>query len=181
MILFFASNTPRARHYGWIVPRSRPLLFLDVDGVIGRFGSGPRARNQTVELAGYVHLDVDERMASWLRALDDVFEVVWATSWFEDANGILEALGVNLRWPVLTWTELKLPEILARARQRRFAWVDDAIEFELRRQRARWEEPELDESRLFIQTDPAEGLTESHVQELLAFAGRDGSDALHVS
>ncbi len=156
------------------MPSSRPLLFLDVDGVIGRFGLEAEDRGRTLERTGYLPLNVDERITAWLSSLDDVFEVVWATSWFEDANGILEALGLNLRWPVLTWTDLKLPEILARASERRFAWIDDDVEFELQRLRARWQEPELGESILLIQTDPAHGLTESHVEELLAFAAHDG-------
>lgn len=152
------------------MPRSRPLLFLDVDGVIGRFAAKTLGRSAILD--GYADLSVDERIAAWLRTLDDAFEIVWATSWFEDANGILEALGLDLRWPVLEWTDLKLPKILGQVGDRPFAWVDDDIEFELRLLQARWREPELNERNLLIQTDPAHGLTESHVQDLLAFAGR---------
>ena len=129
-------------------------------------------RGRRIERTGYLPLDVDERIAGWLRALDDAFEVVWATSWFDDANGIMPALGLDLRWPVLTWNELKLSEIVRRAGGRRFAWVDDDVQIELERLRERGEELELDESRLLIQTDPTSGLTESHVEELLAFAAR---------
>jgi hypothetical protein len=154
---------------------TRPLLFLDVDGVIGRFGVQAEGRGRRIEQTGYLPLDVDERIAGWLRALDDAFEIVWATSWFEDANGILPALGLELRWPVLTWTQLKLPRILDWAGERPFAWVDDDVELELRELRDRGGEPALGECRLLIQSDPAHGLTESHVQELLAFAS--GTDA----
>jgi hypothetical protein len=127
-------------------------------------------RGRLIEQTGYLPLEVDERLPEWLRALDDAFEVVWATAWFDDANGILPALGLDLRWPVLTWSDLKAPEILARAGERRFAWVDDDVGVELEQLRTRAEDLERGEGRLFIQTDPGWGLTESHVEELLAFA-----------
>jgi hypothetical protein len=149
---------------------SRPLLFLDVDGVIGRFGVQAEGRGRRIERTGYLPLDVDERIAGWLRSLDEAFEVVWATSWFEDANGILPALGLELSWPVLAWTERKLPEILELAGERPFAWVDDDVQRELDQLRDRGEAPNLGERRLLIRPDPARGLTESHVEELLAFA-----------
>lgn len=155
----------------------QPLLFLDVDGVIGRFGLKAEGRGRRIERTGYLPLDVDERIAGWLRSLDDAFEVVWATSWFEDANGILPALGLELRWPVLTWTQRKLPEILVWARERPFAWVDDDIELELRELRARGEEPKLGERHLLIQSDPVDGLTDLHVEELLAFAAGHGGSS----
>jgi hypothetical protein len=152
---------------------TQPLLFLDVDGVIGRFGVAAADPGRHLELAGYLPLDVDDRIAEWLRALDGAFEVVWATTWSEDANGILEGLGLELRWPALTWAELKLPAIVARAGARRFAWVDDDVGFELERLRERGEYPELGEGWLVIECDPARGLTEPQVQELLRFAADD--------
>ena len=150
--------------------RARPLLFLDVDGVIGRFGVEAEGRGRHIERTGYLPLDVDERIAGWLRSLDEAFEVVWATSWFEDANGILPALGLELSWPVLAWTERKLPQILELAGERPFAWVDDDVQRELDQLRDWGEVPNLGERRLLIRPDPARGLTESHVEELLAFA-----------
>ncbi|WP_412079152.1 HAD domain-containing protein [Streptomyces xanthophaeus] len=111
----------------------RPLLFLDVDGPLIPFGAGPYA-------PGYgpnpLLARIDPALGPRLRALD--CELVWATTWMEDANEcIAPRLGLP-ELPLVHWPEpsaqdgrsgvhWKTPALVAYAAGRPFIWVDDEI------------------------------------------------------
>src|SRR3954465_13232987 len=62
----------------------RPVLFLDVDGVISLFGfhpSGPPP-GKFHSIDGVIHC-IGSDVAVRLRRLADVYELVWATGWEE--------------------------------------------------------------------------------------------------
>src|SRR3954467_13140658 len=65
----------------------RPVLFLDVDGVISLFGFQPSGRppGSFHSIDGVIHC-IGADAAARLRRLADTYELVWATGWEEEAN-----------------------------------------------------------------------------------------------
>ncbi|MFF0205880.1 HAD domain-containing protein [Streptomyces sp. NPDC005017] len=117
----------------------RPLLFLDVDGPLLPFGDGPQ--REPSGTAADSHLTrLDLRVGPRLAALP--CELVWATTWEEEANtSMAPRLGLS-PLPVVHWPETldareredrwfglhwKTRTLLAWADGRPFAWVDDEI------------------------------------------------------
>lgn len=95
-----------------------PRLYLDVDGVLVEHYGNPRA------------LQLRAGAGSFLRFAADRFEVIWCTSWFDQANLLIPALDgfprVGFGFKTLFWTDSKANAILAREGSNRFwVWVDD--------------------------------------------------------
>jgi hypothetical protein len=155
----------------------KPLLLIDVDGVISLFGfdpaSPPAGRFELVD--GIAHF-LSAGAGEHLRVLSEEFELVWCTGWEEKANDYLPlALGLPGPLPhvILDRRERpanahwKLASIDAYAgRSRPLAWVDDAHDERCREWAAQRGAPTL-----LVGTDPRLGLTEAHVRELLAWSG----------
>lgn len=141
----------------------RPLLFLDVDGVLNALG-GPHRRVLVDETPCDVPEGTKERVARLLEA----FDPVWATAWLGRAHGAWrELLGLDrLPWPYVSYLQWKLPEIIRFAAGRPFAFVDDDADWEL--QELGWDPSMVD--GLIVAPDHLAGLTDEHVAELLAFA-----------
>lgn len=154
---------------------SRPVLAVDVDGVISLFGfdEPPDSSEARFELIdGMVHcisLVAGER----LRRLSDVYDLVWASGWEAKANKHLPALldlpelphlGFNgaARFGSADW---KLEPLAEYAVGRPLAWLDDSFDercYEWARDR---EAPTL-----LIPIESHVGLEEVHVDALLAWA-----------
>jgi hypothetical protein len=117
--------------------RLRPMLFLDVDGTLLPFGQSPRPADTT--LTGPL-----ERLSPGvgLRLAALPCELVWATTWEDDANAELAPRIGLPRLPVVNWPEpsaaderedqwlgvhWKTRTLVAWAGGRSFAWVDDEI------------------------------------------------------
>ncbi|MGW2746666.1 HAD domain-containing protein [Streptomyces sp. NPDC001450] len=118
------------------------LLFLDVDGPLIPFGAADRAypvydsgRAASLGAAGHPLLNrVDPALGSRLAALG--CELVWATTWTDDANTCLAPwLGLPplpvVEWPdedeppgLLHW---KTRPLVAWAAGRPFVWIDDEL------------------------------------------------------
>jgi hypothetical protein len=159
---------------------SKPILFVDVDGVISLFGFSPNAG----KLPGHFHWidgvahciprDVGERLVR----LSSRFELVWATGWEEKANEYLPHI-LELPDPelpclmfqgraVFGTAHWKLDAIEAYAGDRPLAWIDDSLDDSCQlwaRERAA--------PTLLVETDPTRGLEEAHVEALLGWI-RDG-------
>lgn len=165
----------------------RPLLLIDVDGVISLFGfdhrSPPTGRYQLVD--GITHF-LSVRAGDHLRRLSESFELAWCTGWEEKANDYLPlALGLAGPLPHVvfdpsdrpTQAHWKLGGIDRHVEASRpLAWIDDAHDEGCRTWAAGREGPTL-----LVTTDPAVGLTEREVDELLEWAaglaGRDDGRA----
>jgi hypothetical protein len=144
----------------------RPILFLDVDGVLLVAQSVQLSSGTWSPEVGFV-----PDAAALLARLAATFDIHWATRWGNSANVQLSPeLGlpvlpvVELSGPDTQWT--KLPAIRETAGSRAAAWIDD----DLGHDEWQWAE-ERREPTLLIQTDMTEGITERDVEELLAFAG----------
>jgi Swiss Army Knife RNA repair-like protein len=157
----------------------RPLLLVDVDGVISLFGfpadARPPGRFEMVDgIAHFLSLGAGRH----LRRLADAFEPVWCTGWEEKANEYLpHALGLDGPWPHVSFERAdgpgrttqghwKLDAIDAHAGERALAWIDDAHGTACEAWAAARAAPTL-----LVTTEPAVGLTEPHVERLLGWAG----------
>ncbi|MEU6850291.1 HAD domain-containing protein [Actinacidiphila alni] len=156
---------------------ARPLLFLDVDGVLNPVLPSPDFAAHDI-LASTVLLSA--RHGAWLRELADVYDLVWATTWEHEANrhisprlGLPQLPVVEIAGylplpgdPVLRETERysarKWAPILRHAAGRPFAWTDDMIPRRLVRQ------TRYRTDRLLLPVNPAHGLPRAHVNRLLA-------------
>jgi Swiss Army Knife RNA repair-like protein len=157
---------------------AKPLLFVDVDGVLSLFGFE--------ELPGPMHL-IDgiphclpraggERLAR----LAQHFELVWATGWEEKANEYLpHLLGLPFRQlPYLAFdgravfgtAHWKLDAIGRYAGDRPLAWIDDSIDDECRDWAEQREAPTL-----IVRTESAVGITDEHVARLERWASAVGA------
>ncbi|GGT05840.1 hypothetical protein ACFFV7_09060 [Nonomuraea spiralis] len=85
-------------------PVRRPLLFLDVDGPLIPFGPVPGG-HPTFRTASANPLlaRVDPAHGPRLKALP--CDLVWATTWMDDANDCVAPLLGLPRLPVATWPE----------------------------------------------------------------------------
>ena len=153
----------------------RPVLFLDVDGVISLFGFQPSEPLPGTfhSIDGIMHC-IGADAADLLRRLHDTFELVWATGWEEKANEYLvHILELPSDLPVLTFdgravfgsSHWKVEAIDDYARGRASAWIDDNLDERAEKWAAKRREPTL-----LVRTESALGITEEHVEELLAWA-----------
>ncbi len=157
----------------------RPLLAIDVDGVISLFGfDEPPARDVArFELIdGMVHcisLAAGER----LRRLGEHFDMVWATGWEEKANDYMPNVLGMPELPFLTFkgaarfgsAHWKLAPLEKYSKGRAVAWIDDSFDescYEWARERR--------DPTLLVPTESALGLEEAQTEALIAWASTLG-------
>jgi hypothetical protein len=154
----------------------RPLLLIDVDGVISLFGfdtaAPPAGRFQLVD--GIAHY-LSATAGGHLLELSETFELAWCTGWEDRANDYLPlALGLPGGLPVVTFDDLARPagahwKLAGIERfagpSRPLAWIDDAHDDGCRAWARARPAPTL-----LVETQPAVGITDKHVEQLLAWA-----------
>jgi hypothetical protein len=170
---------------------SRPLLMVDVDGVISLFGLQLDASGRAPGVDGSFHsIDgiphfLSSTAAGHLLALAELFDLVWCSGWEEKADeylprllGLPDALP-HLRFsrdpePVsgggadggrVTTGHWKLDAIDAYACGRPLAWIDDALGPACHEWAAGRPAPTL-----LVQTAPERGLTRREAQLLADWA-----------
>lgn len=160
---------------------NKPLLLIDVDGVISLFGfdpgSPPPGHWEMVD--GIAHF-LSDGAGPLLRRLVHRYELAWCTGWEEKANEYLPlALELPGPLPYLTFErgvsrgtapaaegtvaghwKLHAIEDFA-GHDRPVAWIDDGFDDACRR----WAEGRPGPT-LLIATDPAVGFTEGQAEEL---------------
>jgi len=152
---------------------ARPLLAVDIDGVISLFGFEERpARTQFQMVDGVLHcisLPVGDR----LLRLSERFELVWASGWEDKANYYLpELLGLpelpHVAFDVAARdgdAHWKLAGLEAYVGTRAIAWIDDNFDFSCYEWAERRAQPTL-----LVPTESHLGLEEGHVAALESWA-----------
>jgi Swiss Army Knife RNA repair-like protein len=117
--------------------RAKPLLLVDVDGVISLFGfQGARPSDGSFHSIDGIPHFLSFRAAEHLRELSSLFELVWASGWEEKANEYLpHLLGLPGPLPHLCFersvgrsgAHWKLDAIDAYCGTRALAWIDDSF------------------------------------------------------
>jgi hypothetical protein len=153
---------------------ARPLLLIDVDGVLLPFPDRrPGFDGVAVQGAPYGFC---AEHGAWLRELAAEYELAWCTMWGERAN---QDISPRLRLPPLPVVELwdevdgldrwKLPGVRRFVGDRPVAWVDDGFDAPTRawaRERAA--------PTLLLGVGHRTGLGLRHFRRLLAFARAAG-------
>ncbi|MFN8160069.1 MAG: hypothetical protein U0R52_03355 [Solirubrobacterales bacterium] len=153
----------------------RPILAVDVDGVISLFGfEEPPGRGlATFELIdGMMHC-ISTAAGSRLNRLAEHYDLVWATGWEERANDVLPGLLGLPQLPVISFdgaarfgtAHWKLGPLGEFGRGRALAWIDDSFDescYEWARERS--------EPTLLVPTEPSLGIEEAHTEALAAWA-----------
>jgi hypothetical protein len=153
----------------------KPVLAVDVDGVISLFGfdeppAKEQARFQLVD--GIMHC-ISLAAGSRLQRLADHYELVWATGWEDRANDHLPQMLGLAQLPYLSFdgtarfgsAHWKLGPLDEYCRGRAMAWIDDNLDescYEWARGRQ--------EPTLLVPTEPDLGLEETQTEALIAWA-----------
>jgi hypothetical protein len=169
---------PETRSERPLMPE-KPLLLVDIDGVVSLFGFDPNVRpaGTWCQVDGIAHL-LSSRAAEHLLELAEAFELAWCSGWEEKANEHLpHQLGVPTL-PHLTFDDKdpgakpaydhwKLASVDAYSgSDRPIAWIDDDLNEACHAWAAARPGPTL-----LVLTDPAVGLDEVAARTLLEWAG----------
>lgn len=156
----------------------KPLLMVDVDGVLSLFGFPPHAapEGSLRFIDGIPHF-LSSAAARHLLALVSVFDLVWCSGWEERADEYLPSLlGLPRGLPHLSFERgagagqsmhghWKLAAIDAHAHDRPLAWIDDCIDAACHAWAGARAAPTL-----LVQTAPEQGFTGLQAARLQAWA-----------
>lgn len=163
-------------------PDEKPLLMVDIDGVISLFGfagqtpwtervTAPAGSFHTIE--GIPHF-LSPAAAAHLRTLAGDFDLVWASGWEEKAEEYLpRLLALPTGLPFLRFerslgkgnAHWKLAAIERFAGSRALAWIDDSFNAACHDWAGARQAPTL-----LVQTTPERGLTSVEAQLLVDWA-----------
>jgi hypothetical protein len=160
----------------------RPLLLMDVDGVLNAINRNQGSRTYAIhQVLGYP-IRFRHEMANWLARLAEHFTPVWCTMWDDQANEYLTPLLGLPRLPYVpcdagrynlgTWNgrylHSKVGCIAEHVGERPFAWIDD----EIGSGDLAWAAARDDEiaPTYLLKIDQRMGLLEHHVNKLVGWA-----------
>ncbi len=181
---FDGSRTPRgmdgiARVIEEREPDQKPLLLVDIDGVLNPF---VRAGDLMPE--GYTeHVIAGQQVllrrihGEWLHDLADRFELAWVSTWEAASNTLIgPAIGAPPELPYIEFRERtddgwtwKLPAVRRYAEDRALAWLDDDPGPDA----AGWAATRAART-LIVSPDPRTGWTEDEYRQLVAFGAEGG-------
>jgi hypothetical protein len=149
------------------VAGSKPLLLLDVDGVL----LVVRSAWDDDEIEPDYEPTLHPEAPAWAAELAGAFELVWATTWEHLANSVIApALGLP-QLPAIEFDmdrrvpTAKLPSVIAWVGDRPCAWIDDDLHEDAFTWAAGRPVPTL-----LVPVDMTRGMERRHVDRLLAFA-----------
>ena len=151
----------------------KPLLFVDIDGVISVFGftSAQPPAGTWLNVDGVPHL-ISAAAAGHLLVLAPLFDLVWCSGWEDKADEhLVRALGLPVRPPFLTFpvqtatAHWKLAAVEQWAGDRPMAWIDDGFDDSCHGWAAARTAPTL-----LVSTEPAVGLDDARAASLERFA-----------
>ena len=151
----------------------RPLLLLDVDGVLNPFAAlgCPPGYTEHEFFPGEEPVRLSPAHGRWLQELSTRFQLVWATAWGSEANRVIAPLLRLPELPVIRFPPPpfepldKLAPITEYAGQRPLVWIDDQHTPQAHEWAAQRGVPTL-----LISVDPAEGLTRPVIDQSLQWA-----------
>lgn len=151
----------------------RPLLAVDIDGVISLFGFEERPAHTQVQLVDGIPHCISLPCGDRLLRLTENFDLVWASGWEDKANFYLPQLLGLPELPHVSFdiearsgdAHWKLAALEAYAGERAIAWVDDNFDASC----YEWAERRVAPT-LLVPTEPHLGLEEGHVEALNAWA-----------
>jgi hypothetical protein len=151
----------------------RPLLAVDIDGVISLFGWEEQPAHTRLQLVDGVPHAISLPVGNRLLRLSEHFELVWASGWEDKANFYLPDLLGLPELPHISFdvaprsggAHWKLAAMEAYAEERAIAWVDDNFDESCYEWAERRQWPTL-----LVPTEPKLGLEEGHVEALTAWA-----------
>jgi hypothetical protein len=155
-------------------PPDKPLLAVDIDGVVSLFGWEERPAHTQLQLVDGIPHCISLAVGTRLSRLSENFELVWASGWEDKANFYLpELLGLpelpHIAFDIAARSgdaHWKLTALEAYADQRAIAWIDDNFDASC----YEWAERRLAPT-LLVTTEPQLGLEEGHVAVLETWAG----------
>jgi hypothetical protein len=153
----------------------RPLLAVDIDGVISLFGfeQPPASSLARFELIDGVLHCISLLAGERLHRLGEHFELVWASGWEQKANDYMPNVLGMPELPFLSFkgaarfgsAHWKLVPLDAYARSRALAWIDDSFDQSCYAWAREREEPTL-----LVPTESDLGLEEVQTEALIAWA-----------
>lgn len=164
----------RVPHYAEDMAQ-RPILAVDVDGVISLFGfdDPPDRKEARFELIdGMVHC-ISTAAGERLQRLSKLYDLVWATGWEDRANDVLPVLLGIPELPYLSFdgaarfgsAHWKLGPLQEYAGERPLAWIDDSFDDSCYEWSNAREAPTL-----LVPTESELGLEEAHTEALTRWA-----------
>ena len=153
----------------------KPLLFVDIDGVISLFGFALDAcpPGTWLNVDGVPHL-ISATASGHLLALRQSFDLIWCSGWEDKADEhLVHALALPARPPFLTFHQppgaahWKLDAVDRHAADRPLAWIDDTFDESCHAWAAARPAPTL-----LVATDPTVGIAAEHVAALEHWARR---------
>jgi hypothetical protein len=154
--------------------KDRPVLAIDIDGVISLFGFEERDRppGEFHLVDGIPHF-LSRGAADRILRLLETYEGVWASGWEDRANDELPILLGLPELPYLTFegrarfgtSHWKLEALEEYAGERPMAWIDDSLDRSCRTWARKRKAPTL-----LVPTESGRGLEDAHVEVLLDWA-----------
>jgi hypothetical protein len=158
------------------VRAERPVLLIDIDGVLNVFGVAGCPEGYS-EFELFADDDEPARLCvlhgEWLRELSSQFDLAWASGWGFDAHRVLgPILGLEeflfVPMPVIPFPPAgKVPAIAAFVGERSTAWLDDVVTPEARAGACERPAPTL-------LIEVRNGLERRHVDELMTWRAQLG-------
>ncbi len=154
---------------------SKPILAVDIDGVISLFGAEQKPDRAFTKLElvdGVPHL-ISLPAGDRLLRLSERFELVWASGWEDKANYYLPSILGLPELPHVTFdgsvragaAHWKLGPLDEYGQGRALAWIDDNFDESCYEWAERREQPTL-----LVPTETHLGLEEAHVDALEGWA-----------
>jgi hypothetical protein len=169
----FGSPVKAVGHDQGVMSAFRPVLLIDVDGVLNVYGV-ERCPDGYSEFNLFPGDHEPARLCvvhgEWLRELSDYFDLAWASAWGFDAHRLLSPILRIDEFPFVPMPTIpfppaeKVPAIAEFVDQRPAAWLDDVVTPEARAWADRRREPTL-----LVEVDHRCGLERRHVDELIAW------------
>lgn len=152
---------------------ARPLLLLDIDGVLNPYGAShpPHGYTDHQLFPSEEPVRVNPVHGAWITEAGTVLQPAWASSWNDTANQLLAPLLHIAPLPVVAMPpspfdpDEKVALIAAYAQQRPAAWIDDLLTPQAHTWAADRAAPTL-----LIRAEPMIGLTRESIDHVIAWA-----------